>query len=94
MRTVTFNSIFDIYPDTIQDQEAVIGYRISGKRTRISFPFSLKLRKKIQPDLKGRYRASDIGLEPMTVTTLPPKGKELPESYSQKLFLLLRRRAS
>ena len=29
-----------------------------------------------------------------TVTTLPPKGGELPESYSQKLFLLLRRRAS
>ena len=28
------------------------------------------------------------------VTTLPPKGRELPESYSQELFLLLRRRAS
>ena len=28
------------------------------------------------------------------VTTLPPRGRELPESYSQKLFLLLRRRAS
>ena len=28
------------------------------------------------------------------VTTLPPKGRELSESYSQKLFLLLRRRAS
>ena len=67
MRTVTFNSIFDIYPDKIQEQEAVIGYRIPGKRTRLAFPFSLKLRKKIQPDSKGRYRASDIGLEPMTI---------------------------
>ena len=28
------------------------------------------------------------------VTTLPPKGRELPESYSQELFLLLRRWAS
>ena len=30
----------------------------------------------------------------IAVTTLPPKGRELPESYSQELFLLLRRRAS
>ena len=30
----------------------------------------------------------------VVVTTLPPKGRELPESYSQELFLLLRRRAS
>ena len=28
------------------------------------------------------------------VTTLPPKGRKLPESYSQELFLLLRRWAS
>lgn len=28
------------------------------------------------------------------VTTLSPKGRELPETYSQELFLLLRRRAS
>ena len=28
------------------------------------------------------------------VTTLPPKGRELPESYSQELFLLSRRWAS
>ena len=67
MRTVTFNSIFDIYPNTIQEQEVVIGYRIPGKRTKLSFPFSLKLRKKIQPDSKGRYRASDIGLEPVII---------------------------
>ena len=67
MRTVVFNSIFDIYPNKIQDQEAVIGYRIPGKRTRLSFPFSLKIRKKIQPDFKGRYRASDIGLEPVII---------------------------
>ena len=67
MRTVVFNSIFDIYPNKIQNQEVVIGYRIPGKRTRLSFPFSLKLRKKIQPDSKGRYRASDIGLEPVII---------------------------
>lgn len=67
MRTVVFNSIFDIYPNKIQDQEAVIGYKIPGKRARLSFPFSLKLRKKIQPDSKGRYRASDMGLEPMII---------------------------
>ena len=67
MRTVVFNSIFDIYPNKIQDQEVVIGYRIPGKRTRLSFPFSLKVRKNIQPDHKGRYRASDIGLEPVII---------------------------
>ena len=67
MRTVVFNSIFDIYPNKIQDQEVVIGYRIPGKRTRLSFPFSLKVRKNIQPDYKGRYRASDIGLEPVII---------------------------
>lgn len=67
MRIVTFNSIFDIYPNKIQDQEVVIGYRIPGKRTRLSFPFSLKVRKNIQPDYKGRYRASDIGLEPVII---------------------------
>ena len=30
----------------------------------------------------------------LEVTTLPPKGRELPESYSQELFLFLRRWAS
>ena len=60
MRTVVFNSIFDIYPNKIQDQEIVIGYRIPEKRTRLSFPFPLKLRKKIQPDSKGRYRVQRI----------------------------------
>lgn len=67
MRTITFNSIFDIYPDTMQDEEVVIGYRIIGKRKRLEFPFSLKVRKNTHPDSKGRYRASDIGLEPMTI---------------------------
>ena len=35
-----------------------------------------------------------VVVSPNRVTTLPPKGGELPESYSQELFLLLRRRAS
>ena len=33
-------------------------------------------------------------LKKSNVTTLPPKGRELPEPYSQELFLLLRRWAS
>ena len=67
MRTVVFNSIFDIYPNKIQNQEVVIGYKIPGKRTRLKFPFTLKVRKNIQPDYKGRYRASDIGLESVII---------------------------
>ena len=67
MRTVVFNSIFDIYPNSIQEQEIVVGYRIPGKRTRLKFPFTLKVRKNIQPDYKGRYRASDIGLESVII---------------------------
>ena len=47
-----------------------------------------------KPDIKDRFHHMTCILPAYSVTTLPPKGRELPESYSQELFLLLRRWAS
>ena len=66
-----FNSVLDIYPDRINDNEIVIGYaeetKALGDQTPISYPYSIKT--SATPDEQGRYKASDLGLVPITVTT-------------------------
>ena len=65
-----FNSLFDIYPDTINDNEIVIGYaeetKALGDQLPISYPYSIKT--SATPDEQGRYKASDLGLVPITIT--------------------------
>ena len=71
-------SLFDIYPDEIADNAIVIGYaeetKALGDQTPITYPYISDL--KVSKDDKGRYKASDLGLVPITVTT----GAELASS--------------
>ena len=64
-------SLFDIYPDEIADNDIVIGYaeqtKALGDQTPITYPYISDLT--VSKDDKGRYRASDLGLVPITVTT-------------------------
>ena len=66
-----FNSLFDIYPDTISDYAIVVGYaeetKSLGDKTPINYPYSIKT--SATPDEQGRYKASELGLVPITVTT-------------------------
>ena len=71
-------SLFDIYPDEIADNAIVIGYaeetKALGDQTPITYPYISDLT--VSKDDKGRYKASDLGLVPITVTT----GAELASS--------------
>ena len=66
-----FNSVLDIYPDRINDNEIVIGYaeetKALGAQTPITYPYTIYA--SATPDGQGRYKASDLGLVPITVTT-------------------------
>ena len=66
-----FNSIFDIYPDTIADNQIVIGYAEQTKalnnQTPITYPYMIC--SSVTPDEHGRYKASDLGLVPITVNS-------------------------
>ena len=71
-------SLFDIYPGPIADNAIVIGYaeeaKALGDQTPITYPYISDLT--VSKDDKGRYRAEDLGLVPITVTT----GAELASS--------------
>ena len=64
-------SLFDIYPDKIDGNDIVIGYaeqtKALGDQTPITYPYISDLT--VSKDDKGRYKASDLGLVPITVTT-------------------------
>ena len=64
-------SLFDIYPDKINDNEIVIGYaeetKALGTQTPITYPYTILT--SASPDSQGRYNASDLRLIPITVTT-------------------------
>ena len=64
-------SLFDIYPDTIADNEIVIGYaeqtKALGDQTPITYPYTVSVF--ATPDSQGRYNAKDLELVPITVTT-------------------------
>ena len=64
-------SLFDIYPDRINDNEIVIGYaeqtKALGDQTPITYPYTILT--SASPDSQGRYNASDLRLIPITVTT-------------------------
>ena len=66
-----FNNVLDIYPDRINDNEIVIGYaeetKALGAQTPITYPYTIYA--SVTPDGQGRYKASDLGLVPITVTT-------------------------
>ena len=66
-----FNSVFDIYPDTVADNAIVVGYvektKALGDQTPIKYPYTIYT--SATPDIQGRYNASDLGLVPITVTT-------------------------
>ncbi|WP_206361040.1 leucine-rich repeat domain-containing protein [Bullifex porci] len=64
-----FNSVFDIYPDTVADNAIVVGYAENalGDQTPITYPYTIYT--SATPDSQGRYKASDLGLVPITVTT-------------------------
>ena len=64
-------SLFDIYPDKINDNEIVIGYaeqtKALGDQIPITYPYTILT--SASPDSQGRYNATDLGLVPITVTT-------------------------
>ena len=64
-------SLFDIYPDRINDNEIVIGYaeqtKALGDQTPITYPYTVSAF--ATPDSQGRYNATDLELVPITVTT-------------------------
>ena len=64
-------SLFDIYPGPIADNEIVIGYaeqtKALGDQTPITYPYTAYAT--ASRDEKGRYKASELGLVPITVTT-------------------------
>ena len=64
-------SLFDIYPGPIADNAIVIGYaeetKALGDQIPITYPYISDLT--VSKDDKGRYKASDLGLVPITVTT-------------------------
>ena len=66
-----FNSLFDIYPGPIADNEIVVGYaeetKALGAQTPITYPYTIYA--SATPDGQGRYKAADLGLVPITVTT-------------------------
>ena len=66
-----FNSVLDIYPDKINDNEIVIGYaektKALGDQTPITYPYTSNAA--ASRDEQGRYKASDLNLVPITVTT-------------------------
>lgn len=61
---LTFNSLFDIYPDTISDGEIVIGY--TSADGYLSFPFTQGF-VNVKPDERGRYHSRDLDLLPISV---------------------------
>ena len=67
----TITSLFEIYPDTISDNEIVVGYAYETKAldvTPISFPAEILTGDAVK-DEQGSYMASELGLVPVTVTT-------------------------
>ena len=66
-----FNSVLDIYPDEIAGNEIVIGYaeqtKALGDQTPITYPYTSNAA--ASRDEQGRYKASDLNLVPITVTT-------------------------
>ena len=66
-----FNSVLDIYPDRIADNAIVIGYaeqtKALGDQTPITYPYTTYAT--ASRDEQGRYKASDLDLVPITVTT-------------------------
>ena len=67
--TISIPSVFDIYPDTVADNAIVVGYAENtiGAQTPITYPYTIYT--SATPDSQGRYKASDLGLVPITVTT-------------------------
>ena len=67
--TISIPSVFDIYPDTVADNAIVVGYAENtlGDQTPITYPYTIYT--SATHDIKGRYKASDLGLVPITVTT-------------------------
>lgn len=67
--TISIPSVFDIYPDTVADNAIVVGYAENalGDQTPITYPYTIYT--SATPDSQGRYKASDLGLVPITVTT-------------------------
>ena len=63
-------SLFDIYPDRINENEIVIGYaeqtKALGDQTPITYPYTTYAT--ASRDEQGRYKASDLNLVPITVT--------------------------
>lgn len=69
MPYIHVNSFFSVYPDTIKDGEIVIGYKRWGTGRRIRFPNDFDVGYPCR-DRKGRYRASDLALDPIIIHDL------------------------
>lgn len=69
MPYIHINSFFSVYPDTIKDGEIVIGYKRWGTGRRITFPNDFGVGYPCR-DRKGRYRASDLALDPIIIHDL------------------------
>ena len=78
-------SLFDIYPDTIGDEEFVIGYAVETKALGDPIPITYPYISEItaSKDEKGRYKASDLGLVPITV----PDDSALEDSYATEAWM-------
>ena len=61
---VTFDSLFDIYPDKLR-KGAVVGYR-KADGSMLEFPCTLETGDAVM-DAKGRWTASSLGLKPVVV---------------------------
>ena len=78
-------NLFDIYPDTIGDEEFVIGYAVETKTLGDPIPITYPYISEItaSKDEKGRYKASDLGLVPITV----PDDSALQDSYATEAWM-------
>ena len=66
----TIESMYDIYPDNVPANAMVIGYSRETKALTpepITYPF--KMLTLAEKDEKGRYKASELGVTPIYVTT-------------------------
>ena len=84
MNTITFNSIFDIYPDGTR-WGAVIGYRYAS-RPMLTFPFTWDVGDAV-PDDKGRFHSRDIGLKPVCVSENAKIAKKCNETGVREIWL-------
>ena len=61
-------SLFDVYPDKVHDSGLIIGYTATGSNEMLKFPCSLETGNAVM-DAKGRWNASDLGLEPVHLSS-------------------------